>query len=348
MSEKQGKMGVKTSKRYVAYAILIAFLLLLPWLSLGGAYFIHVCILIFTYVIATSSLRTIFVSGQASIGHAAFMGIGAYTSALLSTKLGWTPWVTILLGAITAMVVAVLSGYLFSRLRAIYFSMVTAFFGVAFEALMRSGGEFTGGKAGMVALPGMGVIDLPGLGEINFATSKIPYYYLLLFLTLFTLIVLYRIERSRSGMNWMAIAQSPLVASSIGISETKFRILAFAVGCFFGGLAGSVYPHYSSVLSPGSFSLMPSINLVIYLLFGGTRFFAGPVIGVIVLMVIPEVFRSLKQYAPYIVGGIMLLVTFWMPQGLAGLFESAKPWISKMFGKDASHVRKEFSNGLRK
>ena len=317
----------------MTYGFLIVLLLLLPWLPLGGAYFIHICILILTYIIATSSLRTIFVSGQASIGHAAYMGIGAYTSAILSMRLGWTPWLTILLGAIAAMVVAVLSGYLFSRLRAIYFSMVTAFFGVAFEALMRSWLNFTGGKAGMVGIPGMGVIKLPGLEEINFATSKIPYYYLFLFLTLFTLIVLYRIERSRSGMNWMAIAQSPLVASSIGINETKFRVLAFAVGCFFAGLAGSVYPHYSSVLSPSSFSLMPSINLVIFLLFGGARYFAGPVIGVIVLMAIPEVFRSMKEYAPYIVGGFMLLVIFVMPQGLAGLFESTKSWISKMFGK---------------
>ena len=348
MSGKQGKMGVKTSKKYVAYAILIALFLLLPWLPFGGAYFIHVCILILTYVIATSSLRTIFVSGQASIGHAAFMGMGAYTSAILSMRLGWTPWITILLGAIAAMVLAVLSGYLFSRLRAIYFSMVTAFFGVAFEALLRSWLSLTGGKAGMVGLPGMGVIDLPGLGEINFATSKIPYYYLFLLLTLFTLIVLYRIERSRTGMNWMAIAQSPLVASSIGISETKFRVLAFAVGCFFAGLAGSVYPHYSGVLSPSSFSLMPSINLVIFLLFGGTRYFAGPVIGVIVLMAIPEVFRSLKEYAPYIVGGFMLLVIFVMPQGLASLFEAATPWISKMFKKGTNPVRKEFSNGMRK
>jgi branched-chain amino acid transport system permease protein len=333
MSETKERTNIKTPKRYLPYAVLIIFLLILPWLPFGGAYFIHVCILILTYIIATSSLRTIFISGQASIGHAAFMGMGAYTSAILSMRLGWTPWISIFLGAIAAMVVAVLSGYLFSRLRAIYFSMVTAFFGVAFEALLRSWLSLTGGKAGMVGLPGMGAIDLPGLGEINFATSKIPYYYLLLFLTIFTLLFLYRVERSRSGMNWMAIAQSPLVASSIGISEKKFRVLAFAVGCFFAGLAGSVYPHYSGVLSPSSFSLMPSINLVIFLLFGGTRYFAGPIIGVIILMAIPEVFRSMKEYAPYIVGGFMLLVIFVMPQGLAGLLEAAKPSFSRIFRK---------------
>ena len=335
MSEKRENTVVKTAGRYGGYGAVIAFVLLLPWLPFTGAYLLHVCILILTYIMATSSLRTIFVSGQASIGHAAFMGIGAYTSAILSMRLGWTPWVTILLGAVAAMVVAALSGYLFNRLRAIYFSMVTAFFGVAFEALLRSWLSLTGGKGGMVGLPGMGVIDLPGLGEINFAASKIPYYYLLLFLTLFTLVVLYRIERSRTGMNWMAIAQSPLVASSIGINETKFRVLAFAVGCFFAGLAGSVYPHYSTVLSPSSFSLMPSINLVIFLLFGGARYFAGPIIGVIVLMAIPEIFRSMKEYAPYIVGVFMLLVIFVMPQGLAGLFESARLRLSKALGKGA-------------
>jgi branched-chain amino acid transport system permease protein len=332
MNENQVKMNAGTFQRYAAFAVLMAFLILLPWL--GGRYFVHVCILILTYIIAASSLRTIFISGQVSIGHAAFLGIGAYASALLSTKLEWTPWVTIPLGAITAMVVAALTGYLFCRVRAIYFSMVTAFFGVAFEALMRSGGEFTGGKAGMVGLPGLGVINIPGLVEINFATSKIPYYYLLLLLTIFTLIVLYRIERSRTGMNWLAIAQSPLVASSIGINEKKYRVLSYTVGCLFAGLAGGVYPHYSSVLSPGSYSLMPSINLVIFLLFGGTRFFTGPIIGVIILTVIPEVVRPLKQYAPYIYGGVMLLVVFWIPQGFAGLFESAKVWISKKWEID--------------
>ena len=326
----------KIFQKYIAYAILIVFLLLLPWLPIaGGPYFTHVCILILTYIIATSSLRTIYVSGQASVGHAAFMGISAYTSALLSLRLGWTPWVTMLLGAVAAMVVAILSGYLFSRLRAIYFSMVTLFFGVAVEALMRSWVSLTGGRSGLVGFPGLGVINIHGLGEINFVTSKIPYYYLLLFLTLLTITALYRLEHSRTGMNWMAIAQSPLVASSIGISETKFRVLAFAVGCFFAGLAGSAYAHYSGVLSSSSFSLLPSIYLVIYMLLGGLRYFAGPIIGVIVLVAIPEFFRSLKEYTPFIFGGIMLLVIFLMPQGLAGLFQSARPWLLKIFRKEA-------------
>lgn len=334
MSEKREKIHDKgkTSQKYVACAILIAFLLSLPWLPIGGGpYFTHVCILILTYIIATSSLRTIYISGQVSVGHAAFMGIGAYTSAVLSLRLGWTPWITMLLGALAAMVVAVLSGYLFSRLRALYFSMVTLFFGVGVEALMRSWVSLTGGRSGLWGIPRLGGINVPGLGEIDFVTSKIPHYYLLLFLTLLTIAVLFRLERSRSGVNWMAIAQSPLVASSIGISETKFRVLAFAVGCFFAGLAGSAYAHYSGVLSSSSFSLLPSIYLVIYMLLGGVGNFAGPIIGVIVLVATPELFRALKEFTPFVFGGIMLLVIFLMPQGLAGLFQSVKSLLSKTF-----------------
>jgi branched-chain amino acid transport system permease protein len=338
MTEKYEKINRTGNPfgQYLAYALLTAFLLLLPWLGVGR-YFIHVCILILTYIMATSSLRTVYISGQASVGHAAFMGIGAYTSAVLSMRLGWTPWVTIPVGALAAMIVAIAGGYFFSKLRAVYFSMVTLFFGVAIEAVMRSWVSLTGGRSGLVGFPGLGAIDLPVVGEVNFAVSKVPYYYLLLVLTFLTLLALYRLERSRTGMNWMAIAQSPVVATSIGISETKFRVLAFAVGCFFAGLAGSAYAHYSGVLSSSSFSLMPSIYLVIYMLLGGMGHFAGPIIGVIVLVAIPEFFRSLKEYAPFIFGGIMLLVIFFMPQGLAGLSQSLRPWFQKPSEKALRH-----------
>jgi branched-chain amino acid transport system permease protein len=333
MSKDRGEPQHRSFRRPAALAILAALLLLLPLFGLGGPYFMHICILMLTYVIATSSLRTVFISGQSSVGHAAFMGIGAYASAIMALRLGWTPWLTMLIGAAGAALVAALAGYLFSRLRALYFSMVTLFFGVAVEALMRSWPSLTGGRSGLVGYPGLGALSIPGLGEIDFGASKVPYYYLLLVLAFVTLFILYRIERSRTGMNWMAIAQSPLVASSIGINETKYRVLAFTVGCFFAGLAGGVYAHYNGVLSSSSFGLMSSINLVTYMLLGGMSYFAGPIIGVVVLVAIPEIFRSFKEYAPFIYGGVMLVVIFFMPQGLAGLFRPLSAWAPKVFGK---------------
>ncbi|MGD0919295.1 MAG: branched-chain amino acid ABC transporter permease [Thermodesulfobacteriota bacterium] len=330
MSEKEKiSHEWKKPKKYIPYAILLIFLLLLPLFRVGP-YFIHICILILTYIIATSSLRTVFISGQVSVGHAAFMGIGAYTSAVVSLRMGWTPWITMLVvGPLTAMLVALLSGYLFCRLRTIYFSMITLFFGIAVEAVMRMWVSLTGGRSGLIGFPRLTTLNIPGLMEIDFATSKTPYYYLFLFLTFIATLILYRLEKSRTGMNWMAIAQSPLVASSVGVSETKFRVLAFGVGCFFAGLSGSIYAHYSGVISSSSFSLLPSIYLVTYVLLGGVNNFAGPIIGVIVLVAIPELFRTLKEFAPFVFGGIMLLVIFLMPQGLAGLFQSVKSLLSK-------------------
>jgi len=333
MTGSRTKLKAKSTRKALIFAIAAAFLIALPWLPTSGPYFIHVCILIFTYIIATSSVRTVYVSGQATIGHAMFMGIGAYTSALLALRLGWNPWVTIPCGALGATAVAVVSGYFFSRTRGFYYSMVTLFFGVAVEALIRSWVKLTGGRAGLINVPGMGVINVPGIGPIDFLVSKVPYYYLLLLLAVLTLFILYRLERSRTGMNWMAIAQSPLVASSIGISETKFRVLAFAAGSFFAGLAGAAYVHYSSVVSSSNFDFMASINLVIFMLFGGMTHFAGPIIGVIVLVAIPEIFRSFRQYAPFIFGGVMLLVIFLMPQGLAGLYASVRPRLSRLFDR---------------
>jgi branched-chain amino acid transport system permease protein len=184
--------------------------------------------------------------------------------------------------------------------------------------------KLTGGPAGLVGFPTLNNIEIPGLLQIEFATSKVPFYYLFLGLTIFSLIILYRLEQSRIGMHWKAIEQSSLVASSVGIDETKSRVIGFAAGCLFAGLAGSSFAHYTGVLTPTSFGLIKSIELVIYMLFGGTGSFAGPIIGVVVLVTIPEVFRGLAEYAPFVLGGLMLLVVFLMPEGLVGLLGRAK------------------------
>jgi len=336
MKERPKTSNGTSLPKYALWLVAAVLLLILPFLGIGGGpYFIHICILIFTFVIATSGLRTIYLSGQASVAPAAFMGIGAYTSAIMSARLGVSPWATMFLAAIGTMAVAAVVGYVFSRLRATYFSVVTVFFGVGVEALIRALESLTGGRTALVGYPGFGILRIPGVGMIDFASSKIPSYYLLLILAALTLIVLYRMERSRTGMNFAAVAQSPLVASSIGISEVRFRVLAFSVGCFFAGLAGAAYGHYSGVLAPGSYGLMSSIAIVTYLLLGGQKYFFGPVLGVVILVAVPEFFRSTKEYAPFITGGVMLVVIFLIPDGLASLTKPAWLWLRKTTDKGA-------------
>lgn len=313
---------IRRLSKPMSYIVLIIILFLLP-LFIPKPYYLHIFIITLLYVIVVSSLRMIALSGQVSVAHAAFMGIGGYFSGVISKELGLTPWLTMPMGGLAAMIVAVLIGYPFTRVRAIYFSMVSLLGGIAIVNLIRVAQKWTG-AAGLAGIPPLSPITIPGLITITFLGQKIPYYYFTLLLTMACLLVLYRLERCRVGITWKAIAQSYLVASSVGIDEAGSRVLALAIGCFFAGIAGAAYAHYNLVLTPNTFGFLPSIFLVMYMLVGGQNRFSGPVIGTGILVMVPELFRGLKEFAPLILGAIMVIVVFFMPQGIAGLLDQIK------------------------
>jgi branched-chain amino acid transport system permease protein len=322
LPEERASKGRNWGKIIACTAVIIL-LFLVPFF-VDSFYYLHTFIITLIYTIAACSLRTILISGQISIAHAAFMGLGAYVSGIFAKEFGWSPWITIPLAGVSAMLVGVLTGFPLTRVRAIYFSMVSLFVGLALVALMGVFQKYTGGDIGLIGIPPLSSITIPGLPTINFLSSKVPYYYFFLLLTLFCLLILYSIENSRIGMSWKAIAQSHLVASSVGINEAGYRVLALAVGCFFAGIAGAGYAHYNMVLTRSSFGFLASVNLLIYVLVGGAGSFFGPIIGTVVLVIVPEIFRWMKAFAPFVFGGIMLLVVFFMPHGIAGLFDQVK------------------------
>lgn len=296
------------------YTGLVVIMSVLP-LLLGSAYILHVLIIIFIYLIATVSLRTITITGQFPMAHGAFMGIGAYVAGTTSRWLNWSPWITIPLAGLTAMVFGMLIGYPFSRLRTLYYAMGSLFFGIGVIQGIYAIGYWTGGYSG-----------LTGIHPI-FTGSKIPYYYLYLGLAVVIIIALYRFEFSRIGINLKAIAQSHIVASSVGINEGWYRIMVLGVGCFSAGLAGAIYAHYNLILSPTSFNFTATLWLLIYVVIGGIGSFAGPIIGTFILILIPEMFRDLKTFSPYLSAGMLLIVVYLMPQGLAGLPQIIKSWL---------------------
>jgi branched-chain amino acid transport system permease protein len=208
--------------------------------------------------------------------------------------------------------------------------MASLFLGIMITSLIGVSPELTGHSTGISGIPHLDAITIPGLLHIDFAASKVPYYYFFLVLTLLTLLVLYRIEHSRIGMTLGAVAQSHLVASSIGINEGAARILALAIGCFFAGIAGAGYAHYSTFISPATFAMMPSIYLAVYLLVGGTASFAGPIVGATVLFLIPQVMGGLKGFAPFVLAGTLIVVIFLVPQGIVSLPDQTKSWIRKL------------------
>ncbi len=290
----------------IGCAVLVIFLAAFPSM-VDSPYMLDIFSRTFIYIIVAVSLRTIATSGQFPLAHAAFMGIGAYLSAMAAKWAGLSPFIAIPAAAVVTAGIGMLFGYPFSRLRSLYYAMGSLFLGVGVTQVISAGGLWTGGYSG-----------LTGIRPLIMG-SREPYYYVFLALCILCLLALYRFEFSRIGMNLKAVAQSHLVASSVGINEGWYRVLAVGMGSFFVGLAGAGYAHYNQVLAPTSFDLTASLWLVMYVLIGGISSFAGPIIGTAILVLIPEFLRGLKMYSPYISAGILLIVVYFMPWGLTSL-----------------------------
>ena len=225
----------KSSK--IAASFIVLLLLLLFPLLVKSPYYLHIGIVTFIYIIATASLRIITISGQFPLAHAAFMGIGAYTSAVLAKNMGLSPWLTIPVGGVVSMIIGAFIGFPFARLRVLYYAMVSLFFGIGVLQVFFVLNKWTQAYRGLTGIPAL----LPA------GSTKTAYYYLFLILTIVCLLALYRLEFCRIGTALKAIEQSHLVASSVGIDEAKYRVLVLAVGCFFVGIAGGFYAHYTLV-----------------------------------------------------------------------------------------------------
>jgi branched-chain amino acid transport system permease protein len=290
-----------------ALLVLVFILAIIP-LFMTDLYLLHCIILTFIYIVAAVSLRTIIISGQFPLAHGAFMGVGAFVAGMASRHLSWSPAITIPLGAIAAGIIGILFAYVFSRLRTVYYAMGSLFFGVAVIYILQAGGNITGGYLGLTVAP------------IFRGTSKIPYYYFFLGLGLFSLIALYRFEFSRIGVILKSVAQSYTLASSVGINERQYRVLAVGVGCVFVGLIGAAFAHYNGIATSASFNLGATFWLMMYVLIGGFGSFAGPIIGTPILYFIPQYyFSNMRAYSPYLPAVILIVIAYFMPQGIYGL-----------------------------
>ncbi len=227
---------------------------------------------------------------------------------MVSKEFGLSPWLTIPLGGVVSMGVGVFIGFPFARLRALYYAMVSLFFGIGVLQVFFVLNVYTLAYRGLTGIPAL----LPG-------ASKVHYYYAMMAFALICLLAMYRFEVSRIGTSLKAIAQSHQVASSVGISEAKYKVLVLAFGCFFVGIAGGVYAHYNRTLSYPLFDMTATLWLFMYVLIGGIGSFAGPIVGTAILMILPELFRELKAFVPYVTAAILFIVVFAMPQGLVGL-----------------------------
>ena len=289
-------------KKGLPYGILLLIFLLLP-LALNTSYWIGVLIMVLYKVVGSVSLRTI--SRTLTFAHGAFIALGAYCGGILAKSLALPPVVTILAGGLFAMVVSVITGLPFVRLKGMYYSMASMFMGVTVAYIIKAM-KITGGYHGLTRIP-------------KLLQNDIACYYVFLAITVVLLIVLYRFEFSRIGTTLRALSQSQDVASSIGINATFYRLLAVGMGSFCAGIVGAAYGLYSTVLSPTNYDMTFSLWLLMYMLIGGEDYFIGPIIGAIIFVLIPELGRDLSAYAPFLTGACTLLVAYLLPGGLAGI-----------------------------
>lgn len=312
------------SAKFVFYLALGILLLTLP-LYIKNPYILHILITAGIWVILTASLHLMMTTGLMTLGHAAFMGVGAYGSALLATRLGWSFWLTLPLAGIISAMLAITVGSVFLRVKGLLLAVVTFAFG---EAVVLTLEHWPGPPDGLTGIPVPDPISLPGGMVIEFV-GKEPFYYLILIVTVLSVLILYGIEKSRLGRVFSYINDNDTLAESVGINVHLFRLLSFAIACFFAGMAGSLYAHYHTYAAPMEFSVWASVLVFLFCVIGGTRSLLGPVIGAIVLTAVPEFLRGAKTYQSLAYAILVLIVIFLLPEGLISIPDKIKGWMIK-------------------
>ncbi len=270
-----------------------------------------------------ASLRTIYLSGQISMGTAGFMLLGAYSSALLSRNIGISFWLTIIVGGLFAAVIALITAYPFLKAKGIYFAILTVLLAEVCRLVVWYWQGLTGGSSGLRGIPSPDPISFFGLFTLSFDSPR-SYYYLLVVALVISLAILYRLERSWLGSMWSAIREADTLARSVGINVMLHKVAVYTVASFFMGVAGALYAHYMGSLSPAGtpgsiFSFTASIYVLVYVVVGGAASFSGPIVGAFLLSVIFELARELGQYMPLIFGGLLIVVAMAVPGGMVGL-----------------------------
>jgi branched-chain amino acid transport system permease protein len=319
-------MSKRNSITTLGAVVITAFLFCIPLFS-RNEYWLFVLSLAWINVLVASSLRTISLTGELSLGQVGFMLVGAFSSALLAMRLGISVWLSILMGGLIAAAVALILSYPMLRTKAVYFSVMTLLVSEIFRLAMWYTPSLSGGGTGLRGIPVLGGITIPGIVAIDFA-GKTAYYYFLLISVLLSLIILWRIEQSL-GSTWLAIRQNGDLAQSVGINVMGYKIAAFVIACFFSGIAGALFAHFMHLLTTdptAMFGMLTSIYVVIYMVVGGQAKFAGPIVGAIVLTLVPEFARPLKQYQPIIFGGLVIFCIFFMREGLINLPSYIRSW----------------------
>jgi branched-chain amino acid transport system permease protein len=297
----------------------IAVAVIAPFLS-GNMYLLNLLSLMLIFIIFASAWNLLAYSGQGSLGHAAFFGIGAYASTLIAARSGISPFVTLFLGAAVAAFIGILIGLTCVRLKEWFLAMVTFGFAIIVQTLTVSLlAPVTGGWDG---------ISSPRLLSPSIAGYQLIEYYSILLITIASIAAIWYIMRSHIGLAFSAIRENELEARASGIDPVRYRLLAFAMSAFIAGIAGALQIHHTGYITPEIYGVDLSFWPVTYVIFGGLGTLAGPVVGTVALTIIWEGLKMAGiTFARYVIVGVLLiLVIIFLPKGLISLPEQLQAW----------------------
>jgi branched-chain amino acid transport system permease protein len=275
-------------------------------------YHLHVLIMAGIFAMLAMSLNLLLgYTGQLSLGHAAFFGIGAYTSALITLRLEWSFWVGLPAGAVLAGLAGWAIGRLALKLRGAYFVLVTISFAGVISLVSQNWMELTNGPLGLPGVPA------PELGPWSLRT-KPAYYYLVLIAVVLAYVVCRRLVRSRVGRAFLALRENEALAESVGVDPTRYLVLATVVSAAMAGVGGVLYAHYTRFVSPEVFLFGYTVTMVIMVIAGGKGTLAGPIVGALIFTALPEALREVMswQWQMLAYGALLVLLVYFLPRGI--------------------------------
>jgi branched-chain amino acid transport system permease protein len=294
--------------------------------ELINPYHLQVASFILINIILGVSIYITLSTGQLSLANAGFMGIGAYTSALLTLNFDLPIIAGILAGTLMAGLFGIIIGIPTLRLQGVYLAIVTLGFGEVIRVIFVNWESLTKGAVGLSGIPHIGREILKTLNGFGFDPQVLglqnnqfiflTMFLLLLFITIGIILFFRRQNHSRVGRAFAAIKLDEKAAESMGINITYYKVLAFAQGALVSGFAGTLFAHVLAYISPADFAYHRAVEILIFAVFGGSEVIWGPVFGAFFLTVMPEVLRFISEYRYMIYGLIIIIMMAVRPQGL--------------------------------
>lgn len=252
-------------------------------------------------------------AGQISLAQAAFVGIGAYVTAYLTTR-GWPFWSTYMIGAMACFAIGWVLGYPALRVQHHYLAFVTLAFNTLVYLAFRNEQWLTGGI--------YGISNVPRPSVLGFVLDKpLPFYYFLLVNLVLVSLAVWWLVRSPWGRAFVAVRENPVRAQSLGVDTRRYTLMAFAIGAGLGGISGSLYAALTQFVDPTPFALGLSLNILLMVVLGGSGYFFGPFIGAIVAVLLPEWLSFIEGYYLMCYAVLVMLMMMFSPTGLLGLVD---------------------------